>query len=106
MDEMARIAAENQPKFGYDEQQIESMRKDIVSQRNTFTNELDRLREQAQGESDLLKLTEITDRAKQIQDGLNSLTPATIEKQIKEVDTQVKGLQKELKTAQKEENDE
>lgn len=105
MDEMARIAAENQPKFGYDEQQIESMRRDIVSQRNTFTNELDRLREQAQGESDLLKLTEITDRAKQIQDGLNSLSPAAIEKQIKEIDTQVKDLQKELKTAQKEEND-
>ena len=105
MDEMARIAAENQPKFGYDEQQIESMRRDIVSQRNTFTNELDRLREQAQGESDLLKLTEITDRAKQIQDGLNNLSPAAIEKQIKEIDTQVKGLQKELKTAQKEEND-
>ena len=105
MDEMAKIAAENQPKFGYDEQQIESMRKDIVSQRNTFTNELDRLREQAQKESDLTKLTEITSRAKQLQDGLNTLSPAAIEKQIKEVDTQVKDLQKELKTAQKEKND-
>ena len=105
MDEMARIAAENQPKFGYDEQQIESMRRDIVSQRNTFTNELDRLREQAQQESDLLKLTEITNRAKQIQDGLNSLSPAAIEKQIKDNDKQIKDLQKELKTAEKEKND-
>ncbi len=105
MDEMARIAAENQPKFGYDEQQIESMRRDIISQRNTFTNELDRLREQAQGESDLLKLSEITDRAQQIQEGLNNLSPAAIEKQIKQNDAQLKALQKELKVAQKEEND-
>ena len=51
--------------------------------------------------SDLLKLSEITDRAAQIQEGLNRLSPAAVEKQIKDNDAQIKALQKEIEDEQK-----
>jgi hypothetical protein len=105
MDEMAKIAAENKPTFAMSEQEIERMRGEINSQRSTLQNELDRLRSEAQKESNIDKLVEISTRAEQIQSGINELSPEGIKRKIKETSTQIADAKKELKAAQKDKDE-
>ena len=101
MDQMAAIAAENKPTFALSEQQIEQMRGELGSQRTTLQNELDRLRTEAQKESNIDKLVEISTRAEQIQAGIDELSPEGIKRKIKETSTQLASAKKELKAAEK-----
>ena len=105
MDQMAAIAAENKPTFAMSEQQIEQMRGEIGSQRTTLQNELNRLRTEAQKESNIDKLVEISSRAEQIQSSIDELSPEGIKQKIKETSTQLTAAKKELKAAEKAKDD-
>jgi len=105
MDQMAAIAAENKPTFALSEQQIEQMRGEIGSQRTTLQNELNRLRAEAQKESNIDKLVEISTRAEQIQAGIDELSPEGIKQKIKETSAQLTAAKKELKAAEKAKDD-
>jgi hypothetical protein len=101
MDEMAKIAAENKPTFTLNEQQLADMQKDIGAQRFEYTKKLDDLRTEAQKETDIDKLVDIGNRAAQVQNILEQLSPAGVQKQIKEVEKTIKEKGAELKAAQK-----
>jgi hypothetical protein len=105
MEEMAKIAAENQPTFALSEQQIEQMRGEIGSQRLTLQNELDRLRTEAQRESDIDKLAEIGARAEQIQAGIEEMSPGFIKRKIQDTSQQLSAAKKELKAAEKDKDE-
>lgn len=104
MDEMARIAAENKPTFALNEQQLEEMRADIGTQRFKFNKELDDLRTQAQKETDIDKLVDISSRAEQVQNALEEISPGFIKRKIQDTSQQIKAAKKELKAAEKEED--
>jgi hypothetical protein len=106
MDEMAKIAAENKPTFALNEQQLETMQKEISAQRFDYTKKLDDLRAEAQGETDIDRLVDIGNRATQVQTILDQISPAGIQKQIKEVEKSIKEKGAELKAAQKEKDEE
>ena len=101
MDEMAKIAAENKPTFALNEQQLADMQKEIGSQRFEYAKKLDDLRTEAQKETDIDKLVDIGNRATQVQTILDQISPAGVQKQIKEVEKTIKEKGAELKAAQK-----
>jgi hypothetical protein len=105
MEEMAKIAAENKPTFAMSEQQIEQMRGEIGSQRLTLQNELDRLRTEAQKETDIDKLVEIGARAEQIQAGIEEMSPGFIKRKIQDTSQQLSAAKKELKAAEKDKDE-
>ena len=101
MDEMAKIAAENKPTFALNEQQLADMQKEIGAQRFEYTKKLDDLRTEAQSETNIDRLVDIGNRATQVQTILDQISPAGIQKQIKEVEKTIKEKGAELKAAQK-----
>ena len=101
MDQMAAIAAENKPTFALSEQQIEQMRTDIESQRGTLRRELDRISAQAQKETDIDKLLEISTRGEQLQNAINEMSPDFIKQKIKDEATVINGYKSVLKEAKK-----
>lgn len=106
MDEMAKIAAENKPTFALNEQQFADMQKEIGAQRFEYTKKLDDLRAEAQKETDIDKLVDIGNRATQVQTILDQISPAGVQKQIKEVEKIIKEKGAELKAAQKAKDEE
>jgi hypothetical protein len=105
MDEMAAIADESKKPFAYSENQIAQMRTDIGSQRGVLNRELDRLRTEAQKEFDIDKLVDISSRAEQIQGAIEEMSPGFIKRKIQDTSQQLNAAKKELKAAQKD-NDE
>jgi hypothetical protein len=101
MDEMAKIAAENKPTFALNEQQLADMQREIGTQRFDYNKKLDDLRAEAQNETDIDRLVDIGNRATQVQAILDQISPAGIQKQIKEVEKTIKEKGAELKAAQK-----
>lgn len=106
MDEMAKIAAANKPTFALSEQQLKDMQRDIGTQRFEYNKRLDALRNEAQNETDIDKLVDIGNRATQVQAILEQLSPAGIQKQIKDVEKAIKEKGAELKAAQKDKDEE
>ena len=106
MDEMAAIAAENKPTFAFNEQQLETMQKEISAQRFDYNKKLNDLRSEAQGETDIDRLVDIGNRATQVQTILDQISPAGVQKQIKEIEKNIKEKGVELKAAQKEKDEE
>ena len=105
MEEMAKIAAENKPTFALSEQQLEEMRADIGTQRFKFNKELDDLRAQAQKETDIDKLVDISSRAEKIQSAIEEMSPGFIKRKIQDTSQQIKAANKELKAAEKDKDD-
>lgn len=105
MEEMARIAAENKPTFALSEQQLEEMRADIGTQRFKFNKELDDLRAQAQKETDIDKLVDISSRAEKIQSAIEEMSPGFIKRKIQDTAQQIKAANKELKAAEKDKDE-
>lgn len=105
MEEMAKIAAENKPTFALSEQDIERMRGEIGSQRNTLQNELDRLRTEAQKETDIDKLVELGARAEQVQGAIEEMSPGFIKRKIQDTSQQLSAAKKELKAAEKDKDE-
>lgn len=105
MEEMAKIAEEGKKPFAYSEDQITQMRTDIASQRGTLERELDRIRSEAQKETDIDRLVEISSRAEQIQGAIEEMSPGFIKRKIQDTSQQISAAKKELKAAEKDKDD-
>jgi hypothetical protein len=99
-DEMAAIAAEQKPPAVAPEQ-IAEMQKEVVNQRGTLQRELARLQSEAVKESDIDKLSAISERAAQLQTGLDQLDPDKVKAEINSLGKEAGALAKQIKTAEK-----
>jgi hypothetical protein len=98
--EMAAIAAEQKPPAVAPEQ-IAEMQKEVFNQRGVLERELARLQSEAIKESDIDKLAEISNRASQIQTGLDQLDPDKVKAEINSLGKEAGALAKQIKTAEK-----
>jgi len=103
-DEMAAIAAEQKPQ-PISPEQIAQMQQEVIGQRGTLQRELDRLRAEAVKETDPGKLADISDRAAQIQTGLNELDGTKVKGEIALLAKEIGALNKQIKTAEKKDPD-
>lgn len=98
--QMADIAAEQKP-APVPPEQIAQMQQEVVSQRGTLQRELDRLRSEAVKESDIDKLSTISDRAATLQAGLDELDPDKVKSEINKLGKETGSLTKQIKAAEK-----
>jgi hypothetical protein len=98
--EMAAIAAEQKPPAVAPEQ-IAEMQKEVTNQRGTLQRELARLQSEAVKESDIDKLAEISNRAAQLQTGLDQLDPDKVKAEINSLGKEAGALTKQIKAAEK-----
>ena len=98
--EMAAIAKEQKP-LAVAPEQIAEMQKEVTNQRGTLQRELARLQSEAIKESDIDKLAEISNRASQLQTGLDQLDPDKVKTEINSLGKEAGVLAKQIKTAEK-----
>jgi len=98
--QMADIAAEQKP-LAVAPEQIAEMQKEVINQRGTLQRELARLQSEAIKESDIDKLAEISNRATQLQTGLDQLDPDKVKAEINSLGKEANVLAKDLKAAEK-----
>jgi len=102
--EMAAIAKEQGPtEIDVAKNQVRTaeMQKEVANQRGTLQRELERLRLEAVKEPDIDKLAEISNRASQLQTGLDQLDPDKVKAEINSLGKEVGVLTKDLKAAEK-----
>ena len=99
-DEMAAIVKEQKP-IPIAPEQIAQMQQEVISQRGTLQREMDRFRAEAVKETDPDKLAAISDRAAQIQTGLNDLDADKVKEQIGALSKEAGILKKQVKVAEK-----
>jgi DNA repair exonuclease SbcCD ATPase subunit len=100
MDEMAKIAAEQKP-LAVAPEQIAEMQKEVANQRGTLQRELARLQSEAVKESDIDKLSAISERAAQLQTGLDQIDPDKVKAEINSLGKEAGALNKQIKAAEK-----
>lgn len=102
--EMAAIAKEQGPTevdVARNQVRIAEMQKEVFNQRGVLERELTGLRTEAAKETDPDKLASISDRAAQIQNGLNELDPDKVKGEINKLGKEAGALNKQIKIAEK-----
>lgn len=102
--EMAAIAKEQGPTevdVARNQVRIAEMQKEVFNQRSVLERELTGLRTEAAKETDPDKLAAISDRAAQIQNGLNELDPVKVKGEINKLGKEAGTLNKQIKIAEK-----
>lgn len=107
--QMADIRAEQKPPTISPEQKQENiaqMRREIFNQERVLKQQLDELRSAAVKESDVDKLAAISEQARTVQNALNELNPEKLQKRVDTLNTEIKALNKQLKEAEKKDDEE
>jgi hypothetical protein len=105
-EEMAKIAGEQGPtEIDVVRKQVRTaeMQKEVFNQRSTLDRSLNDLRTEAAKETDPDKLAAISDRAAQIQKGLDELNPEKVKQEIDKLAKDNTALNKQIKAFDKEE---
>ena len=109
MAQMQEIAAEQKPTeidAAQKEARLEQTRRQVFDQQRVLKQELDTLHSQVLTEKDVDKLMTLSNRAEQIQNALNDLDPEKIGQQINSISKETTALNKELKAATKDKDEE